>query len=153
MENAEIKAEKQALLEKWSDVINKTSGRSKAVREDLKETSTRLLENEEKWLLNEAPNVAGDIIGYTPILIPAVRRIMPNLLAHDLVGVQPLAMPTGYAFALRYSYAASPGVTNLDRGKFNRTTDASLSLGAKPVWGGNAVKLVDPTILAVVGDT
>lgn len=99
------------LLEKWSPLIE--SKKAKPVKD--KEAMALVLESQEKWLMNEASSTAlGDIAQYTPILVPAVRRIFPNLLANDIVGVQPMNGPTGYAYALRYSYEGAPGKSNLN---------------------------------------
>jgi len=46
----------------------------------------------------------GNFAGYDPILISLVRRAMPNLMAYDLCGVQPMTAPTGLIFALRSRY-------------------------------------------------
>lgn len=48
--------------------------------------------------LNEA-TLTGDVAQFTPILLPIVRRIYPNLIAHHILGVQPMTMPTGYIYA------------------------------------------------------
>ena len=48
--------------------------------------------------------VAGNIKGYDPILISLVRRAMPNLMAYDVCGVQPMTGPTGLIFAMRAKY-------------------------------------------------
>ena len=98
------------LVEKWTPLIE--SQKAKPVRD--KDNMAQLLENQEEWCLREASSTSlGDIAQFTPILVPAVRRIMPNLLANDIVGVQPLNGPTGYAYALRYSYEGAKGKLNL----------------------------------------
>jgi hypothetical protein len=64
-------------------------------------------------LLNEAAptnNIGGgNIATYDPIMINLVRRAMPNLIAYDLCGVQPLTGPTGIIFALRSRYSTQTG--------------------------------------------
>lgn len=102
------------LVEKWSELIES----DKAPLVQAKEVMAQLLENQEVSM-NES-SVAADIAQYTPILVPAVRRIFPNLLANELVGVQALKQPTGYAYALRYVYGDGTGQTPTDRGAFNR---------------------------------
>jgi len=103
------------LLEKWTRVINST----KAAPVVNKEAMAQILENQEEYLIKEANSVA-DMAQYTPILLPAVRRMFPNLLANEIVGVQPLTSPTGYAYAMRYSYGKGSSVGSTDRGKFDR---------------------------------
>jgi len=54
-------------------------------------------------------NAAGNLAGYDPILISLVRRSMPNLMAYDLAGVQPMTAPTGLIFAMRSRYTSQGG--------------------------------------------
>ena len=59
-------------------------------------------------LLGESPtNVAGNVSNFDPVLISLVRRAMPNLIAYDICGVQPMTGPTGLIFAMRSKYANS----------------------------------------------
>ena len=51
--------------------------------------------------------------GYDPVLISLVRRAMPNLVAYDIVGVQPMTGPTGLIFAMRANYSAQGGTEAL----------------------------------------
>lgn len=69
-------------------------------------------------LLNEAPTnavgagmgtTAGEIKGFDPILISLVRRALPNLMAYDVCGVQPMSGPTGLIFAMRSRFASQTG--------------------------------------------
>ena len=62
-------------------------------------------------LLEAAPsNATGSSIdNYDPVLISLVRRAMPNLVAYDLVGVQPMTGPTGLIFAMRSRYTNQSG--------------------------------------------
>jgi hypothetical protein len=48
----------------------------------------------------------GPVAGFDPILISLVRRSLPNLIAYDICGVQPMTGPTGLIFAMRSTYAA-----------------------------------------------
>lgn len=58
----------------------------------------------------EAPtNVSGGSLNYDPVLISLVRRAMPNLIAYDICGVQPMTGPTGLIFALRPQYSSQSG--------------------------------------------
>ena len=61
--------------------------------------------------LTEAPqNVTGNNIdNFDPVLISLVRRAMPNLMAYDVCGVQPMTGPTGLIFAMRARYASQTG--------------------------------------------
>jgi len=80
--------------------------------------TSMVLENQEKALkedaafLNEAApaNATGSSIqNWNPILISLVRRSMPNLIAYDIAGVQPMSGPTGLIFAMRSRYASQTG--------------------------------------------
>ena len=118
------------LQEKWAPLLNhegldpiKDSHR-KAVTAQLLENQERFL-SEEKAFLSEAPtmsvgnggytgsaNAAGPVAGFDPVLISLIRRSMPNLVAYDLAGVQPMNAPTGLIFAMRSRYVDG---TNADR--------------------------------------
>jgi hypothetical protein len=50
-------------------------------------------------------NASGPVAGFDPILISLVRRSLPNLIAYDVCGVQPMSGPTGLIFAMRSTYA------------------------------------------------
>ena len=80
-----------------------------------KQVTATLLENQEKALaesrklLMEAgtpANVAGNVDKFDPVLIALVRRSMPNLMAYDICGVQPMNMPTGLIFAMKSKYGS-----------------------------------------------
>lgn len=99
-----------------------------------------VLENTEKALqsegsfgfgsLNEAgpTNQTGGISNFDPVLISLVRRAMPNLIAYDICGVQPLTGPTGLIFALHAKYSNQSGTEAF----FNEpnTAFATLTSGA-----------------------
>ena len=81
-----------------------------------------ILENQEKSLkedaafLNEAApaNATGSSIqNWNPILISLVRRAMPNLIAYDIAGVQPMSGPTGLIFAMRSRFSTQGGTEAL----------------------------------------
>ena len=63
-------------------------------------------------------NAAGNLAGYDPILISLVRRSMPNLIAYDIAGVQPMTAPTGLIFAMRSRYGRNDGRTQLDGSRY-----------------------------------
>ena len=54
-------------------------------------------------------NAAGPVAGFDPVLISLIRRSMPNLVAYDLAGVQPMNAPVGLIFALRSRYKGPAG--------------------------------------------
>lgn len=67
-------------------------------------------------LINGLGSAAGGIQGFDPIMIGLVRRAMPNLMAYDLAGVQPMTGPTGLIFAMRSSYVAEGTSTRANVG-------------------------------------
>jgi len=112
------------LVEKWSPVLNEESA-GKIADAHRRNVTAALLENQENQfradrnqmgMLNEvAANAAGDGVAHTqsgtgvasnwdPILISLVRRAMPNLMAYDVCGVQPMTGPTGLIFAMKSRY-------------------------------------------------
>jgi hypothetical protein len=60
-----------------------------------------------------AGSANANLAGYDPILISLVRRSMPNLIAYDIAGVQPMTAPTGLIFAMRSRYDAQNGAEAL----------------------------------------
>ena len=109
---------------------------------------TQLLENQERYLKEAAPvnQTVTDTSGSTnidkwdPILISLVRRAMPNLIAYDVCGVQPMSGPTGLIFAMRSRYASQTGNEAL---YFEADTRFSGTSGNTGADGGGAAG-VDP---------
>ena len=111
----------EALQNKWQPIIEHTD--LPEIGDSHKRSVTAVcLENTEKAiredrgfspnnLLAEAPtNATGSgVDNYDPVLISLVRRAMPNLVAYDLVGVQPMTGPTGLIFAMRSRYTNQSG--------------------------------------------
>ena len=110
----------QFLGEKWKPIIEHPS--LPAIKDSYrKNVTTVLLENQEKALQEQAANLVGggmspnvgtentNMRGFDPILISLVRRAMPNLMAYDICGVQPMTGPTGLIFAMRAKYATQGG--------------------------------------------
>jgi hypothetical protein len=70
--------------------------------------------NEERQMLTETPgSVTANVDKYDPVLIGMVRRAMPQLIAYDICGVQPMTMPTGLIFALTSRYTDRNGAEAL----------------------------------------
>jgi hypothetical protein len=66
-----------------------------------------VLDNQAKYLTETAgaeATSAGNIGSFQKIILPMVRRIIPGTIATELVGVQPMTMPTGLVFSLRFTY-------------------------------------------------
>lgn len=62
-----------------------------------------------KFLMNETVSRTAGIQKYDPVLISLIRRTLPNLIAYDVCGVQPMTAPTGLVFALRARYDSQSG--------------------------------------------
>jgi len=66
----------------------------------------------------------GPVAGFDPILISLIRRSLPNLIAYDVCGVQPMIGPTGLIFAMRSKYANNANLAAAAEALFNEANDA-----------------------------
>jgi len=82
-----------------------------ALRESASFAPQSLLEASPTNAMGASSSTAGDgnVDIYDPVLISLVRRAMPNLVAYDVMGVQPMTGPTGLIFAMRSRYATQTG--------------------------------------------
>ena len=104
------------LQEKWSPVLEHPD--LPQIEDAYKRSvTTVILENQEKALKEDAAflsesvptsNTSG-VQNWDPILISLVRRAMPNLIAYDICGVQPMTGPTGLIFAMRARHLSMDG--------------------------------------------
>ena len=108
----------EELMKKWGPVLehealNPISDKHRqAVTATLLENTETALRESNSYspqsLLSEAEvgpvNHTGEVNNYEPVLISLVRRAMPNLVAYDIAGVQPMTGPTGLIFAMRSNY-------------------------------------------------
>ncbi len=98
--------EGEALLGKWE-----RTGLLEGLDDNRRSTMARLLENQAAQLLKETSTMAGgDVEGFASVAFPIVRRVFGNLLAQDLVSVQPMSLPSGLIFFLDFTY--EPNDTN-----------------------------------------
>ena len=111
------------LIEKWSPVLNEESA-GKITDHHKKAVTAAVLENQEIALREEgmiteaAPaNATSSVNNWNPVLIALVRRAMPNLMAYDICGVQPMSGPTGLIFAMKSRYGG--GSTSNREALFN----------------------------------
>ena len=83
----------------------------RAVTATILENQERAMKEDASFLNEAAPtnSTGGSIQNWDPILISLVRRAMPNLIAYDIAGVQPMSGPTGLIFAMRSRYASQTG--------------------------------------------
>jgi hypothetical protein len=115
------------LMEKWAPVLNEESAGT--IQDNHRKAVTAaILENQEialkeEGIINEAAptmNTGSGIANWNPVLIALVRRAMPNLMAYDICGVQPMSGPTGLIFAMRSRYkTAANGQSVDDEALFN----------------------------------
>ena len=111
------------LIEKWAPVLNEESAGT--IQDHHKKAVTAaVLENQEIALREEgmiteaAPaNNISSVSNWNPVLIALVRRAMPNLMAYDICGVQPMSGPTGLIFAMKSRYGG--GSTSNREALFN----------------------------------
>lgn len=103
-------------MKKWAPVLDHADAPKfrdsyrKSVTAVLLENQERAMKEERQTLssLNEgSTNGVGAMTNFDPILISLVRRAMPNLIAFDIAGVQPMQSPTGLIFALKPKYNAN----------------------------------------------
>ena len=143
----------EALQEKWAPLLDYDG--LDAIKDPHRRMVTAvLLENqeqairEEKEFLYEQPTVntnsganagfsanataTGPVAGFDPVLISLIRRSMPNLVAYDLAGVQPMSGPTGLIFAMRSRFTNQSGTEAL----FNEPDTA---FSAQHPDGGNDI--------------
>ena len=139
----------EQLQEKWAPILDH-EGSDKIQDSHRRMVTAVLLENQEKALMEEreflseaAPTnstgssggtagfsanatASGPVAGFDPVLISLIRRAMPNLVAYDLAGVQPMNGPTGLIFAMRSKFTS---MDSTSEALFNEADTAfSLSL-------------------------
>jgi len=150
------------LVEKWSPVLNEEAAGN--IKDAHKRAVTAVvLENTEKalteqGLLETAANSNAGVTGasqgvtganWNPILISLVRRSMPNMMAYDICGVQPMSGPTGLIFAMKSKYKTTKGgASNGDEALFN---EALVNYSGDSTTSGNGTK--GPSGLSGVSDT
>ena len=119
---------RQQLMEKWAPVLNHEG--SAPIQDNYrKEVTAVLLENQEREMAKQAEalfegsptnstggqigtvggGATGGVAGFDPVLISLVRRAMPQLIAYDVAGVQPMTQPTGLIFAMKSRYTTPDG--------------------------------------------
>jgi hypothetical protein len=105
------------LIEKWAPVLNEESA-GVITDNHRRAVTAAILENQEKAIAEErsasagfmtenaasGANNTGSVNNFDPVLISLVRRAMPNLIAYDVCGVQPMNGPTGLIFAMKSRY-------------------------------------------------
>ena len=169
----------ESLQEKWKPLLN-YEGLDEIKDPHRKAVTAVLLENQEKFLreeqsfssngmLTEQPtNAVGNggftssggqtVAGFDPVLISLIRRSMPNLVAYDLAGVQPMSGPTGLIFAMRSKYSTQGGTetfyNEVDSAFSGRDKASNAETGfvdGLAGMGTTAVSATNPAVLNPVG--
>jgi hypothetical protein len=135
----------EQLVKKWSPVLEHpelpkvTDSYKRAVTAVILENQERALIEDRAFINESAPQNSTDasyVQNWDPILISLVRRAMPNLIAYDIAGVQPMTGPTGLIFAMRAKYASQAGTEAL----FN---EADTDFSARNAAGDSTLGGVD----------
>jgi len=158
----------EQLTKKWEPVLNH-DGLGQISDKYKRAVTAVVLENQERALREErtalfetpANNIAGtgasDIDRYDPILISLVRRALPNLMAYDVAGVQPMTGPTGLIFAMKSAYTTQAGTEALFNEADTDFSGTGTHAGSNPVDGsyttGTGVATVDAEQLGESGGT
>jgi hypothetical protein len=114
------------LVQKWAPVLNEESA-GPISDHYRKQVTAAILENQERAMREEAGfasygsinedapanQTGGNVDNFDPVLISLVRRAMPNLIAYDVCGVQPMTGPTGLIFAMKSTYTSQGGTEAL----------------------------------------
>ena len=111
----------EAIQQKWQPVLDHpelpkvTDGYKRAVTAMVLENQEKALKEDAAFLSEAAPanQTGSNVQNWNPILISLVRRALPNLIAYDVCGVQPMSGPTGLIFAMRSRYATQSGTEAL----------------------------------------
>jgi len=135
-------------MEKWAPVLNH-EGAPKIADNYRKEVTAVLLENQEREMAKQhealfeaAPTNAvgsygdtGGMAKFDPVLISLVRRAMPQLIAYDIAGVQPMTQPTGLIFAMKSRYGSMGGTEALFNEADTDYSGTGTHAGTNPATG------------------
>ena len=127
---------------KWAPVLEHadlspiTDPYKKAVTAVVLENQERALREEQGIMEATHANQTGSSVdNYDPILISLVRRALPNLMAYDVAGVQPMTGPTGLIFAMKSHYTSQTGAEALFNEADTDFSGAGSHAGSNPVDG------------------
>ena len=142
---------RQDLVKKWAPILEH-EGSAPIKDQYRKEVTAVLLENQEREIrrgheamgeLNEAAPAnavgsygdTGGFAKFDPVLISLVRRAMPQLIAYDVAGVQPMTQPTGLIFAMKSRYTSQGGTEALFNEADTDFAGTGTHDGSNPVTG------------------
>lgn len=139
-----------ALIAKWGDFLEGMPDRSEQDRYILGCTAM-LMENESQWLQGLSEETRTVNVGsFTKFIFPVLRRVFPNLIANEIVSVQPMTAPIGAVFFFDYIYGSNKGATqagNVFPRDFDRDYSSEfvngeqLTTGDGVKWGGAGTAL------------
>jgi len=122
----------ESQMEKWGPVLDhpelpqiKDAHRRNVTAVVLENQEKAL--REEKQAIFESNKTVANADNYDPVLISLVRRALPNLMAYDVCGVQPMTGPTGLIFAMHSKYATTAGDVSAGDEAFLDTIDPKFS--------------------------
>ena len=143
--------EKSLLTEQLIDKWNKKKFKLDEIAdEQVRGVTARLLENEYDWMLQNESTLSTDIAQYKKILLPLTRRIFPNLLANEIVGVQPMNGPVGQAFAMRFYADTTKGNYTKDTTELGYNTVDKDYSGSVPTSASERWDSTDPAAIATI---
>lgn len=134
----------EQIQEKWSPVLDHPDlgdikdNYRRAVTAVVLENQEKALREERTALFEAAPTnsvAGGGVDNYDPILISLVRRSLPNLMAYDVAGVQPMTGPTGLIFAMKSHYGSMAGDEALYNEADTDFAGTGTHAGSNPVDG------------------
>jgi len=158
----------EQLQTKWATVIDHpelpkiTDPYRKAVTAVILENQAQEMQKQSGMMMETAPTnslggtgysggstATGPVAGFDPILISLVRRSLPNLIAYDIAGVQPMTGPTGLIFAMRSTYGTNRDMNNSAIEAFyneantgfsgDKATQTAISMAANTALGNQNV--------------
>ena len=132
----------ESLQKKWEPVLNHEGmgqikdSYKRAVTAVVLENQQKALQEEKTALFETPANATGSAIdNYDPILISLVRRALPNLMAYDVAGVQPMTGPVGLIFAMKSAYSTQSGTEALFNEADTDFSGTGTHEGSNPVDG------------------
>jgi hypothetical protein len=132
----------ESLQKKWEPVLNHDGmgqikdSYKRAVTAVVLENQQKALQEEKSALFETPANATGaGIDNYDPILISLVRRALPNLMAYDVAGVQPMTGPVGLIFAMKSRYSTQDGTEALFNEADTDFSGTGTHAGSNPVDG------------------
>ena len=144
----------KTLTENWNDT---KSALLEGLNGQKKETMSAVLENTQKYLTESASagaTGAGNVAALNKVILPVIRRVMPTVIANEIVGVQPMTGPVGQIHTLRVRYAETEqGVTAGEEalspakiargysGEDSANTDTAARTSTMEGFGGNKLSI------------